>query len=139
MNKIKINKMEQKYKYTEIFALIPSFVKEGLITEEEKKSLKQFIITKNPDLALEMRTYAENQDKRKLVESLKVIAGLTQMSSPVDTNLLLMKKKKGRKANANKKKMPNPENELGIKDCDFGQSPVINTRTPVFRDESDED
>ena len=128
---------QKKYKYTEIFALIPSFVKEGLLTEDEKKSLKQYIITKNPDLSLEMKGYNENKDKRKLVESLKIIAGITQMSSPVDTGLILKKRKNGRKK-APAKKEEKPQ-DLGIQDCDFGQSPVVNTRTPIFRESDDDD
>ena len=85
-----------------------------------------------------MKGYNENKDKRKLVESLKIIAGITQMSSPVDTNLMLKKRKNGRKK-APAKAADKPKEDIGIQDCDFGQSPVVNTRNPVFREESDDE
>ena len=125
--------MEQKFKYTEIFTLIPQFLKEGLITEDEKRIIKENIIKNNPDLTLEMNQYAEDHDKRKLVDNLKVMFDITKMSSPVD-NDLFRRKRTHRRTKMEEEKKGHAKNfqGLGVQFCDYGQSPVINTKTPVF-------
>ena len=79
--------MSFKYKHTQILqvlTLISEFKKEGLITDDERRIMKEFIVTKEPDLTIDLAEYEKDHDLRKLLESLKVMSDLTQMSSPVD-------------------------------------------------------
>ena len=79
--------MSFKYKHTQILqilTLISECKKEGLITDDERRIMKEFIVTKEPDLTIDLAEYEKDHDLRKLLESLKVMSDLTQMSSPVD-------------------------------------------------------
>ena len=93
------NKEKEKNKYyilknKKILSLITQCKKEGLITDDERKIMKEFIITKEPDLRVDLEEYAKDHDLRKLVETLKVMSGLTDMSSPADTGLMDLKRRK---------------------------------------------
>ena len=55
-----------------------------MITDDERRIMKEFIVTKEPDLTIDLAEYEKDHDLRKLLESLKVMSDLTQMSSPVD-------------------------------------------------------
>jgi len=78
-----------------------------------------------------MEKYNSDKDLGALVETLKLSAGLTEMSSPLDSSLLKKKKKIQRdKKMQEKKKKPEEkkveeENDVGLMECDFGNSPVI--------------
>ena len=96
--------MEYKYSYSEILSLITQCKKEGLISDEERKTMKECIITKEPDLRVDLEEYQKDHDLRKLVETLKVMSGLTDMSSPADTGLMDLKRKKHRGGKNVKKK-----------------------------------
>ena len=79
--------MSFKYKHTQILqvlTLISECKKEGLITDDERRIMKEFIVTKEPDLTIDLAECEKDHDLRKLLESLKVMSDLTQMSSPVD-------------------------------------------------------
>ena len=80
--------MNFKYKHSSILSLISQCKKEGLITDDERRIMKEFIVTKEPDLTLDLEQYEKDHDLRKMLESLKVMSELTQMSSPVDNNLI---------------------------------------------------
>ena len=55
-----------------------------------------------------MERYNKKKDLKDLVETLKLLAGLTAMSSPLDTNLLKSKhRNQKRKKMEEKKKMKN--------------------------------
>ena len=94
-----------KYKHSEILSLINQSKKEGFITDEERKIMKEFIVNKEPDLTDDLKKYENDKDLRKLVETLKVLSEITQMSSPVDNNLIDRKRKKQQKLKLRKKKI----------------------------------
>ena len=114
-----------KYKHTEILSLISQCKKEGLISDEERKIMKKFIVNNEPDLSLELGEYEKDQDLRKLVETLKVMSEITLMSSPVDNNLIDIKKKK-RKKMGKKNSSENKERDIVLGNCDIGVSPTLN-------------
>ena len=116
--------MDYKFSYSEILSLITQCKKEGLITDEERKIMKEFIITKEPDLRVDLEEYAKDHDLRKLVETLKVMSGLTDMSSPADTGLMDLKRKKHRGGKNVKKKQV--EEDIVLDDCELGKSPELN-------------
>ncbi len=89
--------MDYKYSYSEILSLITQCKKEGLISDEERKTMKECIITKEPDLRVDLEEYQKDHDLRKLVETLKVMSGLTDMSSPADSGLMDLKRKRQQK------------------------------------------
>ena len=115
---------EYKYSYSEILSLITQCKKEGLITDEERKTMKECIITKEPDLRVDLEEYQKDHDLRKLVETLKVMSGLTDMSSPADTGLMDLKRKKHRGGKNVKKKQV--EEDIVLDDCELGKSPELN-------------
>ena len=86
-----------KYELTQILTLIYQAKKENLLSEDERKAIKEHIIVTEPDLTLEMEKYNKDHDLGALVETMKLSAGLTAMSSPLDSSLLKKKKKKSRK------------------------------------------
>ena len=51
---------------------------QGLITDDERRIMKEFIVTKEPDLTTDLAEYEKDHDLRKLLESLKVMSDLTQ-------------------------------------------------------------
>ena len=94
-----------KYELTQILTLIYKAKQDNLITDDERKAIKEHIITSEPDLTVEMEKYNKDQDLGALVETLKLSAGLTAMSSPLDSSLLKKKKQNQRqKKRKNKKK-----------------------------------
>lgn len=125
-----------KYKHSEILSLVLQAKKEEIITEDEKKTIKEFVITKEPNLDLEIEDYMKDKDLRKLIETLKLMSGITQMSSPLDNNLLDMKRKKQKKGRP-KKKLQKEEEEFDVADCDIGASPTINFKKKFDIEDSD--
>ena len=94
-----------KYELTQILTLIYKAKQDNLITDDERKAIKEHIITSEPDHTVEMEKYNKDQDLGALVETLKLSAGLTAMSSPLDSSLLKKKKQNQRqKKRKNKKK-----------------------------------
>ena len=118
-----------KYELTQILTLIYQAKKDQLLTEEERKTIKEHIITTEPDLTVEMEQYNSDKDLGALVETLKLSAGLTAMSSPLDSSLLKIKKHKQKdkqKKKAEEKKVQIEEdNNMGLQECELGNSPVI--------------
>ena len=136
--------MSFKYKHTHILTLISECKKEGLITDDERRIMKEFIVTKEPDLTIDLAEY--EKDLRKLLESLKVMSDLTQMSSPVDNNLIDRKRKKQHEhAKPMKKKVKEEVKEekedvdFQLDGCDIGNSPTINFSKKIPRDSNEDD
>ena len=118
-----------KYELTQILTLIYQAKKDNLLTDDERKAIKEHIITSEPDLTVEMEKYNKDQDLGALVETLKLSAGLTAMSSPLDSSLL-KKKKQNQRRNKKKKseeKKVDVEEETDVKldQCEIGNSPLI--------------
>ena len=110
--------------------LIYQAKKDQLLTEDERKAIKEHIITTEPDLTVEMEKYNSDKDLGALVETLKLSAGLTAMSSPLDSSLLKKKKQHQRnrkeKSKKEEKKVEMEEdNNMGLTECELGNSPVI--------------
>ena len=129
-----------KYKYSQVLALISQAKKEQLLTDEERKKIKEHIISEEPDLTLEMEKYnnENGHDLSGLVETLKLLAGITAMSSPLDNSLFQKKrdrqhhpKKKGPGSKSEKTKADTQEDEMDIQvnDCEIGNSPVFQPKT----------
>ena len=116
--------MDYKYSYSEILSLITQCKKEGLISDEERRTMKECIITKEPDLRVDLEEYQKDHDLRKLVETLKAMSGLTVMSSPADTGLMDLKRRKQHKKKSMKKK--EKEEDIVLDDCELGKSPELN-------------
>ena len=125
--------MEYKYSYSEILSLITQCKKEGLISDEERKIMKECIITKEPDLRVDLEEYQKDHDLRKLVETLKVMSGLTDMSSPADSGLMDLKRKRQQKKKSKKK--PKEEEDIVLDDCELGKSPELNFTKKFNRDD----
>ena len=81
-----------KYKFTQVLALISQAKKERLLTDDERKKIKDHIISEEPDLTIEMEKYNKDNDLSGLVETLKLLAGITAMSSPLDNSLFQKKR-----------------------------------------------
>ncbi len=128
-----------KYKHSEILSLITQSKKEGLITDEERKIMKEFIVNKEPDLTDDLKEYENDKDLRKLVETLKVLSEITQMSSPVDNNLIDRKRKKQQKKKVEQKPKKIEEEELHVEDCEIGCSPQLNFGKSIKRNFEDDD
>ena len=119
-----------KYELTQILTLIYQAKKDQLLTEDERKAIKEHIITTEPDLTVEMEKYNSDKDLGALVETLKLSAGLTAMSSPLDSSLLKKKKQHQRnrkeKSKKEEKKVEMEEdNNMGLTECELGNSHVI--------------
>ena len=122
-----------KYESTQILTLIYKAKQDNLLTDDERKAIKEHIITTEPDLTVEMEKYNKDQDLGALIETLKLSAGLTAMSSPLDSSLL-KKKKMNQRKNKKKKKEEKKvdveeENDVGLTECEIGNSPVILPKT----------
>ena len=129
-----------KYKFTQVLSLISQAKKEQLITDEERKTIKEHIITEEPDLTLEMEKYNQDQDLCGLVETLKLLAGITKMSSPLDNSLFQKKRERQHKKTkktekVDKLKVENApdEGELQINECEIGNSPVFQPKKLVIK------
>ena len=118
-----------KYELTQILTLIYQAKKDQLLTEDERKAIKEHIITTEPDLTVEMEKYNSGKDLGALVETLKLSAGLTAMSSPLDSSLLKKKKhnqrNKKEKSKKEEKKVEMEEDNMELTECELGNSPVI--------------
>ena len=125
-----------KHKFTQVLSLISQAKKEQLLTDEERKKIKEHIISEEPDLTTEMEKYNKDNDLSGLVETLKLLAGITAMSSPLDNSLFQKKRDqqhKKRKKNEDKDKTkPNTEEDevdVQINECEIGNSPVFQPKT----------
>ena len=121
-----------KYKFSQVLSLISQAKKEQLLTDEERKTIKEHIITEEPDLTLEMEKYNKEKDLSGLVETLKLLAGITAMSSPLDNSLFQKKRdqqhKKRKKTDKTEKlKVENADEEVDVQinECEIGNSPVF--------------
>ena len=127
-----------KYKWSQILSLITQCKKEGLITAEEGKIMKEFIVNKEPDLSSELQEYENDKDLRKLVDTLKVLSEITQMSSPVDNNLIDRKRRKQKKKKTEGPKAPEEmEVQIDLMNCDIGNSPQLNFSKKIKRSMDD--
>ena len=123
-----------KHKFTQVLALISQAKKEQLLTDDERKTIKEHIISEEPDLTIEMEKYNKEHDLSGLVETLKLLAGITAMSSPLDNSLFQKKRdqqhKKG-KNNGNKNGTKKTDNEIDVQinECDLGNSPIFQPKT----------
>ena len=124
-----------KYKFTQVLALISQAKKEQLLTDDERKKIKEHIISEEPDLTIEMEKYNKEKDLSGLIETLKLLAGITAMSSPLDNSLFQKKrdqqhkkKKKGEERKDNTKEQED-EVDVQINECEIGNSPVFQPKT----------
>ena len=125
-----------KYELTQILTLILQAKKEQLLTDDERKIIKEHIISTEPDLTVEMEKYNSDKDLGAFVETLKLSAGITAMSSPLDSSLLKKKKANQKKKTQERKKKQEEkkvdmedENEIAVAECELGNSPVIMPKT----------
>ena len=125
-----------KYKFSQVLALISQAKKEGLLLDDERKAIKEHIISEEPDLTIEMEKYNKDQDLSGLVETLKLLAGITKMSSPLDNSLFLKKKarqheKKKKTDKSDKINMDagGDDVEMQINEFEIGNSPVFQPKT----------
>ena len=125
-----------KYKFNQVLSLISQAKKENLLTDEERKTIKEHIISEEPDLTLEMEKYNQEKDLNGLVETLKLLAGITAMSSPLDNSLFQKKRdqqhKKRKKTEKNDKlnvEKAGDEVDVQINECEIGNSPVFQPKT----------
>ena len=125
-----------KYKFTQVLSLISQAKKENLLTDEERKTIKEHIISEEPDLTLEMEKYNQEKDLSGLVETLKLLAGITAMSSPLDNSLFQKKRdqqhKKRKKTEKNDKlnvEKAGDEVDVQINECEIGNSPIFQPKT----------
>ena len=123
-----------KYKFTQVLGLISQAKKEQLLTDDERKKIKEHIISEEPDLTIEMEKYNKDNDLSGLVETLKLLAGITAMSSPLDNSLFQKKRDqqhKKRKKPEEKTKPESQDDEVDVQmnECDFGNSPVFQPKT----------
>ena len=121
-----------KYKFSQVLSLISQAKKEQLLTDDERKTIKEHIITEEPDLTLEMEKYNKEQVLSGLIETLKLLAGITKMSSPLDNSLFQKKraqqhKKRPKNDKNDKIKIENEEDEVEVQinECEIGNSPVF--------------
>ena len=125
-----------KHKFTQVLSLISQAKKEQLLTDEERKKIKEHIISEEPDLTTEMEKYNKDKDLSGLVETLKLLAGITAMSSPLYNSLFKKKrdqqhKKKKKNDDKDKTKSNTEEDEVDVQinECEIGNSPVFQPKT----------
>ena len=118
---------EFKYKYSQVLTLISQAKKENRITDDEKIKMKECVLVNEPDLTVEMEQYNKDKDLSRLIETLKVVAGITEMSSPLDNNLFNAKRNRAHKKKKKNKNDEKPEEDRGFEacECDLGNSPEI--------------
>ena len=121
-----------KYKFSQVLSLISQAKKEQLLTDDERKTIKEHIITEEPDLTLEIEKYNKEHDLSGLIETLKLLTGITKMSSPLDNSLFQKKRlqqhKKRKKNDKNdiiKTEKEEDEVEVQINECEIGNSPIF--------------
>ena len=123
-----------KYKYTQVLSLISQAKKEQLLTDDERKKIKEHVISEEPDLTVEMEKYNKDHDLSGLVETLKLLAGITAMSSPLDNSLFQKKrdqqhKKKKKGGDKDKAKEQEDDVDVQITECEIGNSPVFQPKS----------
>ena len=111
-----------KSKFSQVLSLISQAKKDNLLTDEERKTIKEHVISEEPDLTLEMEKYNKDNDLGGLVETLKLLAGITKMSSPLDNSLFQKKRDQQHKK---RRKTAKNEEEVQITECEIGNSPVF--------------
>ena len=114
-----------KNELTQVLTLIYQAKKEQFITDDEKKIIKEHIITTEPDLTVELDQYNKDNDLSSFVETLKLRVGITAMSSPLDTNLIKAKRHRGKKKGAPKEEKKVEIDDDILKGCELGNSPLI--------------
>ena len=116
---------KSKNELTQVLTLIYQAKKDQYITDDEKKIIKEHIITTEPDLTVELDQYNKDNDLSSFVETLKLRVGITPMSSPLDTKLFEIKKHRGKKKGAAKEEKKVEIDDDILKDCELGNSPLI--------------
>ena len=111
-----------KCKFSQVLSLISQAKKENILKDEERKTIKEHVISEEPDLTLEMEKYNKDNDLVGLVETLKLLAGITKMSSPLDNSLFQKKRDQQHKK---RRKTAKNEEEVQITECEIGNSPVF--------------
>ena len=71
-----------------------------------------------------MEKYNRDKDLGAVVETLKLSVGLTAISSPLDSSLS-NQRKKTQKKKKEEEKVDLDENDVGLTECELGNSPVI--------------
>ena len=125
-----------KHKFTQVLGLISEAKKEQLLTDDERKKIKEHIISEEPDLTTEMEKYNKDKDLSGLVETLKLLAGITAMSSPLDNSLFQKKKfhqhkikKKNEDKDKTKSNTEEDEVDVQMNECEIGNSPVFQPKS----------
>ena len=126
-----------KDKFTQVLTLISQAKKEQLLTDDEKKRIKEHIICSEPDLTTDMEKYNKDKDLGGLMETLKLLAGITAMSSPLDNSLFQKKrdhqhKKKKKNDDKSEKTKADTQDEdvdVQITECEIGNSPVFQPKS----------
>ena len=126
-----------KDKFTQVLTLISQAKKEQLLTDDEKKRIKEHIICSEPDLTTDMEKYNKDKDLGGLMETLKLLAGITAMSSPLDNSLFQKKrdhqhkKKKKNDDKSEKTKADTQEDDVDVQinECEIGNSPVFQPKS----------
>ena len=125
-----------KHKFTQVLGLISQAKKEQLLTDEERKKIKEHIISEEPDLTTEMEKYNKDKDLSDLVKTLKLLTGIIAMSSPLDNSLFQKKrdqqhKKKKKNDDKDKTKSNTEEDDVDVQinECEIGNSPVFQPKT----------
>ena len=121
-----------KYELTQILTLIYQAKKDQLLTEDERKAIKEHIITTEPDLTVEMEKYNSDKDLGALVETLKLSAGLTAMSSPLDSSLLKTKKRNQRNKKEKSKKEEKKDKNLILFDKGFNDIQELSSKKKLI-------
>ena len=112
-----------KHKFTQVLGLISQAKKEQLLTDEERKKIKEHIISEEPDLTTEMEKYNKDKDLSGLVETLKLLAGITAMSSPLDNSLFQKKRdQQHKKKKKNDDKINLDSNNINIKQIEYARN-----------------
>ena len=117
---------DSKSKLSQILTLISKAKKENLLTDDEKKIIKVYIIENEPDLTIEIEKYNKDKDLHSLVDSLKTYSSIRDMTSPMDNLIFKSKKKKQHKKKKGKNEDAAKEEEFDVEECDLGNSPVYN-------------
>ncbi len=117
----------------EVLGMINQATKEGLLTPEEKLSLKEMLLDGNGIVLEYAEEYKEDGDKKKFLgkvkEYLKMCADsdddeqkkndIAKMASPEGEMLHQIKKKR------NEKKVKEEDNFANIEECEEGLSPKV--------------
>ena len=124
-----------KYELTEPLNLIYQAKKDNLITEEERKTIKEYIITKEPDLTTSLGKYNKTKDLKALMEAIKFLAKIPFTSSTTDIFLLKAKKRNylnKKKKELKKKNKKQEEENVETDKNDNNGLPLINLVNCIF-------